>query len=201
MLKREGTKYSYAPRKHGSDTVIEGLKGITIGDFWSWAYSDVINNTTRSVFAEYLVGLALDATSKPRIEWGYADLLHEGKRIEVKSSAFLQSWPQASYSDVRFDVRVRKYAWDPETGETRGNDSRPADCYVFCLYTDKDEETANVLEVGRWIFYVVQTAAINRELGGRKSIGLDGLKRLASPVGFGQLRESIEKAVFEKNRK
>jgi hypothetical protein len=33
-------KYTYAPRQLISGQSTEGLKGITIGDFWSWAYSD-----------------------------------------------------------------------------------------------------------------------------------------------------------------
>ncbi len=26
--------------------------GLTVGDFWSWAYSDILNNTDRERFAE-----------------------------------------------------------------------------------------------------------------------------------------------------
>lgn len=33
---------------------------LTILDFWGWAYSDCINNTTRGVLAEFLVAAALD---------------------------------------------------------------------------------------------------------------------------------------------
>lgn len=29
--------------------------GITIKDFWTWAYSDLIDNTQRGVMAEFLV--------------------------------------------------------------------------------------------------------------------------------------------------
>lgn len=29
--------------------------GITVSDFWSWAYSDLLNNTYRGVLAEFLV--------------------------------------------------------------------------------------------------------------------------------------------------
>lgn len=29
--------------------------GITARDFWSWAYSDMLNNTYRGVLAEFLV--------------------------------------------------------------------------------------------------------------------------------------------------
>ena len=29
--------------------------GITVNEFWSWAYSDLLNNTYRGVLAEFLV--------------------------------------------------------------------------------------------------------------------------------------------------
>lgn len=38
---------------HGEDT------GLSVVDFWSWAYSDLLNNTDRGVLAEYIVCSAL----------------------------------------------------------------------------------------------------------------------------------------------
>lgn len=38
---------------HGEDT------GLSVVDFWSWAYSDLLNNTDRGVLAEYIVYSAL----------------------------------------------------------------------------------------------------------------------------------------------
>jgi len=52
---------------------IPNLPGHTLGDFWSWAYSEVLTNTTRSVFAEYLVGAALGVVNTPRVEWDRQD--------------------------------------------------------------------------------------------------------------------------------
>ena len=36
-------------------------KGATVLDFWRWIGSDLVGNTTRGLFAEYLVGLAVGA--------------------------------------------------------------------------------------------------------------------------------------------
>lgn len=33
--------------------------GQTVGDFWAWAFSDVLSNVNRAVLAEWLVGSAL----------------------------------------------------------------------------------------------------------------------------------------------
>ena len=66
---------------------------VSIGDFWSWAYSDLFSNTVRPMFAEYLVGHALGVLDRPRVEWIAYDFLN-GKKIELKSSGYLQSEPQ-----------------------------------------------------------------------------------------------------------
>lgn len=31
----------------------------TVEDFWAWAYSDILSNTDRAVFAEFVAGTAL----------------------------------------------------------------------------------------------------------------------------------------------
>jgi len=63
----------------------------TVGEFWECAYSDILSNRNRAIFAEYLVGLALNVVDKPRIEWASADLCYRGIKIEVKASAYIQS--------------------------------------------------------------------------------------------------------------
>ena len=47
---------------------VPGLDQITIVDFWRWAYSDVLSNGIRSVFAKYMVGKALSCLGQPRVE-------------------------------------------------------------------------------------------------------------------------------------
>jgi len=34
----------------------------SVGDFWAWAYSDLVLNIDRAVFAEFIVGCALGIT-------------------------------------------------------------------------------------------------------------------------------------------
>lgn len=56
-------------------------------DFWAWAYSDVLSNQNRAVFAEFLVGCALGVTRDgTRREWDYIDLNYGDKTIEVKAT-------------------------------------------------------------------------------------------------------------------
>ena len=71
---------------------------MTVGDFWSWAYSDVLAKTIRPLLAEFLVAAALDQLHELRVEWDAVDLHYRdaagaapplGAGIEVLSAADL----------------------------------------------------------------------------------------------------------------
>ena len=172
------------------------LLDVTVGDFWAWAYSDILSNTDRAVFAEFVVGRALGVTDAPRIEWDAVDLRYGDKTIEVKSSAYIQSWHQEQdpLSKISFDLKER-LSWDASTNTYRVESSRAADCYAFCVYTEKDRSRVNVLDVNMWEFYVVSTEQINRQLGPQKTAALSTIERLAEPVGFDRLKERVTSAL------
>ncbi len=176
-------------RKH--EESIPGLEGHTIGDFWRWAYSDVLSNRNRSIFAEYLVGVALGVVDSPRVEWDSVDLRYGGIKIEVKSSAYCQSWFQKKPSTIQFSIRKALF-WNPQTGAYEGESTRSAEVYVFCLHTGQDKAKADVLDVTAWEFYVVPTTVLNRECGAAKSISLAALRRMAVPCKWGGLKEAID---------
>ena len=87
---------------------IIGIKDSTITNFWQWAYSDILSNRNRSIFAEYLVAKALNLDNTARIEWDSKDLSYKGINIEVKSSAYAQSWGQNKESKISFDIEKKK---------------------------------------------------------------------------------------------
>jgi hypothetical protein len=170
---------------------IPGLNDLTLGDFWSWAYSDVLTNVIRSTFAEFLVASALDLLDKPRVEWDAVDLRYRGVGIEVKSAAYLQSWQQEGLSTIRFDI-ARKRSWDAGTNTYAQVPTRSADCYVFCLYPETDPSRVDVLDADAWQFYVLSTDRIERELGDQKTVGLKGLQAMCEPVACGELKARID---------
>ncbi len=132
----------------GGEAVL-GLGGRTVGDFWRWAYSDVLSNRNRSIFAEYLVGVALGVVDRPRVEWDSADLRYGDLRVEVKSSAYVQSWGQDRPSRISFGIK-KSLMWDANTGKYEGTARRCSDLYVFCLYGERDESKVNVLDAAGW---------------------------------------------------
>jgi len=173
------------------DQPIAGLGATTFGDFWSWAYSDILSNANRSVFAEYLVGSALDVVKHPRVEWDACDFRYRGRKIEVKASAYLQSWQQKKLSTIAFDIAPH-IAWDAETNTFAPQAARSADCYVFCLFTDRDRSDCEVSKPSRWVFYVAPTVALAERFGGQKRARLSSIERIARPVPFDRLRAEID---------
>ena len=182
-------------RKLDASQQIQGLDGASISDFWSWAYSDMTGNTVRSIFAEYIVGSSLGLVSTPRIEWAGVDFVWQGKKIEVKSGAYLQSWPQKELSSIRFDISIRKQSWDPETGIVSEVNERQADCYVFCLHAEKNESKVDVADLRQWRFYVMPTRVINEKLGDGRTASLRFIEEQTERVEYSKLSERIKETL------
>lgn len=153
-------------------------------EFWTWAYSDFLSNAGRGVLAEFIVGKALGCTNGQRTEWDAYDLkLDTGQAIEVKSAAYLQSWPQTKPSTIRFDI-AKKLSWYSAQNTIAKQTERPADIYVFCVFAEMDRHEANPLDVNQWFFLAASTSMINTTFPNQKSVGLSvlegsGLTRLS----------------------
>ena len=181
-----------------ADTRIPGLDSFTLRDFWAWGYSDLLANTVRPIYAEFLVTAALGAIDTPREEWADVDVIYESGdgvlSVEVKSAGYLQTWGQKEYSLIIFDIE-KKRRWDPKTNTHDGIPVRAADCYVFCVYEERQDKTPElVLDVNRWSFYIVSTTDINRMFGDQKKVSLKRIQELCpEPVRYENLKERIER--------
>lgn len=188
-----------AGRRQGDDALHADGRSIgpTLLDFWRWSASDLVSNATRGVLAEFLVasalGLALDGV---RDEWGPYDLVTpDGITIEVKASAYIQSWAQKQYSIIRFNI--------PKTRSDNANPGeiprRQAQIYVFALLAHKDQASIDPLNVAQWRFYVLPTAVLNAR--DWNSIGLRQLEQLAGPgIAFGQVKAAVSQAASAGDR-
>lgn len=160
-----------------------------------------MTNNLRGVFAEFLVGTALGAVDGTRTEWDAFDVLYEGTgieggaKVEVKSSSYLQSWEQGKPSVISWSVGEH-FAFDPATNDWTPEKRRTADCYVFCVYTEKEDRSpAKVLDPNRWEFYVVPTPVIDEELGSQKTVALSRIGGLTDPVTYSRLRKRVDDAL------
>lgn len=166
--------------------------GILLNDFWAWNSSDLLNNTLRGALAEFLVASAIGIdTTIARQDWTAYDLLSpSGRKIEVKCSAYLQSWNPERLSKIQFSIRPAR-SWDAEN-DFSSDVRRWSDLYVFCLYASKDR-AETPLQLEQWEFYVLPTSVLNQCCSEQKSITLNSLLAL-SPVktNYEDLRDVVE---------
>lgn len=186
-------------RKTGDEPLTFDGKNIgpLLRDFWSWHFSDLLDNTLRGFFAEFIVAAALGLDTVVKTEtWDAWDLTLSEKKIEVKCSAYLQSWDENHLSKINFTIRPTK-PWNDTENKRVAEKYRPSDVYVFCLYAQQDKSQANPLNLNDWKFYVVPTEKINRTCGNQEIISLASLckKFKIQAKNFSELKDAVIEAL------
>ena len=178
-------------RKSGEESFVGTNQ--TLLDYWRWAHSDIASNSERGKLAEYIVKCAVGASSPCRIEWDAVDVIApDNTRIEVKSSAYLQTWKCSKLSKIQFDIAPKK-SWDSESNQYFQSIGRNSDVYVFCLFSCKNPSIANPMNLSQWEFYVLRTNVLNEKIPNQKTIGLASLVRLgAKRVSYSELSDAIK---------
>jgi len=190
------SEYTYpsikATRKNGSERFLNAEINETLADYWAWAHSDIISNSERGRFAEYLVSLAMNCADGVSDSWSAYDILSpESIKVEVKASAYLQTWAQKELSTILFSIR-QSHAYDYETNLLDEEIKRQSDVYVFCVETCKDQSIVDPLDLDQWRFYPVATRILNENFGDRKTLTLNTLEKLGiAPCIFSELRNEI----------
>ena len=171
-----------------------------LSDFWKWNSSDLLNNTMRGAFAEFIIATALDLDlTTTHVDWESYDLLWGKKKIEVKCSAYLQSWYPKNqpdkYTKIIFSISPA-YDWIPDEARyDYDNHKRHSNVYVFCHYKSKERDPENPLNLNNWDFYVLATYKIDAVFGTQRSISLSGLINRGKPTkcDYSGIRNAIEK--------
>ena len=149
--------------------------GMDVLGYWRWAYSDILSNAARGKLAEYIVACALGADGGVRIDWDAYDLrTPEGWKVEVKSAAYWQSWPQKGPSAIVFRI-PRSWGWTAEDNSFFDEPTRAADVYVFAVLAHMDKATIDPLDIAQWDFYVLPTAVLEAKCAVQKTISLGSL--------------------------
>jgi hypothetical protein len=193
------SEQEYMPRQLQGTELFEGTGADiapTLADIWRWSASDLLSNAFRGMLAEFIVGSALRCLDGAvRREWHAYDFEANGIKVEVKSTALLQTWPQNDYSKPSFDIR-KTTGWDAGTNEwLSGPPRRQADVHVFCLLTGDDKATVNPMNLSQWEFYVVATKILD-ELQDQQTITLTSLSarfKLA-PISYADLADAVMNA-------
>ena len=188
-------------QKNGNESLKYNGNGIgwKLIDFWKWSVSDLLSNATRGIFAEFIVATAMEIDlSKIREEWDAYDLkTKDGIKIEIKTSAYLQTWFQKDYSNIVFSIKSA-YPWDAETNKTLEVKTRPSDIYVFCLLKHKDKKTVNPLDLNQWIFYVLSTKKINEICENKSTLSLKSLEKITKCINYDKIKEKVLQEYYNK---
>lgn len=163
-------------------------------DFWQWSTSDLLNNVTRGILAEYLVASDLGLTKNVRDIWGSYDLeMLNGTRIEVKSCSYIQSWNQSKLSNIIFGIKPTR-KWNPDINDFEGIVERQSDFYIFCLLNHKNQDTIDPMNLDQWLFYVLATKILNENVKDQKSISLNSLLKFEpEECRYGEIKKSLLK--------
>lgn len=169
------------------------LKNDTVLDFWQWAFSNLQANNVRGIFAEWLVAKLLNIPLNVRDSWIEWDLItQEGVIIEVKTSAYLQTWSQKRPSPIVFTgLKGRKL--NSETNQYAEEATYNADIYVFCVQIEQDQSKWDALDLGQWRFYLLARGQIERL--NQKSLSLKPLATMSRAMTATEFRQEAIKLV------
>lgn len=191
--------------------VIEGQKiglnhDLRVAEFFQWAFSDLCDDDIKGWFAEWLIAKICQIPTQRRVSWANSDLITpEGLRIEIKASAFWQSWKfvdeygvdmsapshtPVPRSQVRFTGLVARDSVKPNISEEAKFKS---DVYIFAFHNQEDWQQWSALDIDKWEFYVLTHEEIIAL--GSKSISLKKLEK------FGRLSPEKLKHTIDQHRK
>ena len=96
-------------RKTGEEEFKEnGVAIAKLSEYWQWSASDLLGNTERGRLAEYIVATAVGVAGGVRSGWEPYDVeTLLGTRVEVKASAYVQTWGQKTLSKIIFGILQR----------------------------------------------------------------------------------------------
>jgi hypothetical protein len=114
-----------------------------------------------------------------------------GIRVEVKSSAYLQSWNQRRVSNLKFSGLTGR-SWSADTNLTSEEREFRADVYVFAIHTCREPNQYDALNIRHWEFRVVGATVLRKR--GYRSITMRLLDGIA-PTRFtlDELAETVER--------
>lgn len=194
----ERTPASELARLDGSEQFSAGAATVT--DFWTWALGDLRMNNARGYLAEFLVARALRSPEPIRVEWAPHDVTAaDGTRVEVKSSAYLQSWAQRAISVPRWGLTGSKLSWSNATGAYAQDPAGRVDVWVFALHACPDRDAYDPLDVGQWRWWAAPATAV--EACHQKTAGIARIERLAGKsVAWEQLAGAVADAAVAQAR-
>lgn len=173
------------------------LNDVPVSAFWQWAYSSLLTDTVRGILAEFIVARLVGGHIVPQTPWQRWDVLMPADvRIEVKSSAYLNTWNRPKVAKTIGFSGLMATIFPP----IHDGDAVPqyhSHVFVFCLLATKDWGTIDPLDVKHWEFYVVPVNRL-RAAGSPKSVSLRRVQALAvGSCAASDLKDAVTRAYQE----
>jgi hypothetical protein len=164
---------------------------MSVLEFWRWAFADLCDDDIKGWFAEWLIGLLLGLPQTRRISWGDSDhVTPEGVRIEVKASAYWQSWKLIEMDGAAKLVEAVPSNQNPGVSfgslRTKNSVVYKSDLYVFAFQRERDPQLWNALDLTQWEFYALTRDQLAKV--GTQSISLIKLRLLCPAMSASDFR-------------
>ena len=170
--------------------------GATVLDFWKWAFSDVLLDTTRGKFAEFLVAWLIGEGGHPPPTTTEYDV--EGKngmRIEVKSTAYRQSWLSTTDRNTAPTFSgFKRYRYVDR--RPVGKRDYLADIYVLTLLAETDQGLVDPTDLAQWEFFVLSKKELRKASGDKGAISLTRVRAAVSSCRAQELASRIEEGHY-----
>jgi hypothetical protein len=200
-------RITYSPR----DRVFgcSELKSVHILEFWQWAFGDLCDDDIKGIYAEWIVHKLLQVHTPRRIGWANSDIITPGgTRIEVKSTAYWQTWKfldehgrleiVPKHTPKEGDIGIR-------FGGLKARDSTSVDwskpprfkshLYVFAFQKERSIHKWNALDLSQWEFFLVK--ALELEQLKWKSVSLATLRTRFGALSASDLAARGQAAIQE----
>jgi hypothetical protein len=175
------------------------VKDDTVLDFWQWAFSDLQANNVRGIFAEWLVAKLLGIPLTIRDSWVEWDLVTPGGvKIEVKASAYLQSWEQRNTSKIVF-TGLKGRTLNTETNQYAPKSTYNADIYVFCVQIEQSREKWDAFNLDQWRFYLLPKKQL--EMLDQNTLSLNPLRKMCQELRVDEFCKEAVKLIKSVQKK
>lgn len=182
-------------QKLDPEAPIRGVRGLTVADFWAWAYSDLLTPESRNAFAQFVVAAELDVANTARVTWTGEGLSYRGALLRVRYAGHVAAWdvdvPAREGPRSTSDGKRAKWTREPELVDlgAEGN----ANAYVICHAPERDGAALDPLDVSHWEYYVLPHHIVQREAGEQRTLELRRLRFLADAAPLEELGTRLQR--------
>lgn len=174
----------------------DSLGSATLLDFWRWAFSNLRDDRIRGSFAEFMVARLLGETDHPPPSTTVVDIeCKDGIGIEVKSSAYLQTWKEQESHPSFGGLKRKPYEYDVAGRVSYGPAGYHSEIYILALLSEREHQRLDPLDLNQWAFFVLTQQELREAAKDGSSVSLGRLQQNSiQPCNARELKDSVTAA-------